>query len=303
MIYSIRDWGTHFEKSQTRKCAAMKWVPVSNKHDGKSYRRLMRMERRAELYAVWVLLIQVASKCPVRGVLADSDGPLTPDDLELKTGMPAESFAYAMPVLASSAIGWLTTDCDETTSTLPADYQQTTIAVVADYQHATSTLPARYQHGGAPVELQDRTLQDKTRQEIPPISPQGGSEQTQPRQRRKLVRENPPSLDDVAAYIAERGSQIDAIAFHAHYTANGWVQGNGKPLVDWHAAVTTWEKQREHGLGFRGGIPPDSKAEIRKREEAEAARKIDEWVRRSQQNESGGISAVGQPPDGLQAGV
>lgn len=165
MTYRIKGWDAHFEKSQTRKCSAMKWVPVSNKHDGKSYRRIMRMERRAEIYAVWVLLIQVASKCPVRGILEDSDGPLTPDDLELKTGMPADSFAYAMPVLASNVIGWLETDCDQTTSTLPADSQ-----------HAPSTLPARYQHGGAPVGLQDRTGQDITEQEILSHSPQTASD-------------------------------------------------------------------------------------------------------------------------------
>lgn len=34
-----------------------------------------------------------------------------------------------------------------------------------------------------------------------------------------------------------------------HYEANGWVQGRGKPIKDWKAAVRTWEK---NGINSRG---------------------------------------------------
>jgi|GEM_PF-1786804 len=59
----------------------------------------------------------------------------------------------------------------------------------------------------------------------------------------------PPSLEEVRNYCAQRNSPIDPEQFHAHYTANGWVQGHrNKPIRDWKAAVITWERKRkEHG--------------------------------------------------------
>jgi hypothetical protein len=60
----------------------------------------------------------------------------------------------------------------------------------------------------------------------------------------------PPTLEEVKAYIQERGSAIDPELFHAHYTANGWVQGNsGKPVKDWKACVVTWERSNPPGNG------------------------------------------------------
>lgn len=36
---------------------------------------------------------------------------------------------------------------------------------------------------------------------------------------------------------------MDPELFVAHYEANGWKQGRGKPIVKWKAAVVTWEKR------------------------------------------------------------
>jgi hypothetical protein len=53
-----------------------------------------------------------------------------------------------------------------------------------------------------------------------------------------------PTLDEVAAYCRERSNGIDPEAFLAHYEANGWVQGRGKPIKSWKAAMRTWEARR-----------------------------------------------------------
>lgn len=65
-----------------------------------------------------------------------------------------------------------------------------------------------------------------------------------------------PTVDEVRAYCAERGNNVDPEQFVDHYTANGWVQGNrGKPLKDWRAAVRTWEKHAFQGNGsLRPGV-------------------------------------------------
>ncbi len=52
----------------------------------------------------------------------------------------------------------------------------------------------------------------------------------------------PPTVLEVAEYCVERGNKVDAEAFVNFYTANGWVQGKGKPIKDWKAAVRTWEQ-------------------------------------------------------------
>jgi hypothetical protein len=54
----------------------------------------------------------------------------------------------------------------------------------------------------------------------------------------------PPSVDEVAAYCAERGNGIDAESFIDHYTARGWMIGKNK-MQDWKAAVRTWERNHK----------------------------------------------------------
>lgn len=59
------------------------------------------------------------------------------------------------------------------------------------------------------------------------------------------TRFSPPSIDEVIAYCLERGNTVDAEQFVNFYSANGWKQGKGKPIVDWRAAVRTWERRGE----------------------------------------------------------
>lgn len=109
-LYRVRNWDTIFENSRSRAFKKLDWVPIPNKHDGKSYRRLVAMDNGLAMYAAWVLIVQVASKCPQRGVLADEDGPLDASDLSFKTGVSADVFSQAFRVLISPAIGWLAVD-------------------------------------------------------------------------------------------------------------------------------------------------------------------------------------------------
>jgi hypothetical protein len=130
--YCVRNWDDHFENSQSRKVNRLNWVAIPNKHDGKSYRRLISMPDGPSIYAAWLLLLQVASKCPNRGVLADEDGPLDEDDLAAKTGCPVELFAAAFDVLSNPRIGWLDVETPPATGSELAACSQST----------TSTLPA-----------------------------------------------------------------------------------------------------------------------------------------------------------------
>lgn len=64
------------------------------------------------------------------------------------------------------------------------------------------------------------------------------------KQVRESRRFSAPTLEQVAAYCAERSNGIDPEAFVDFYARQGWKLSNGRPMVDWKAAVRTWEKRR-----------------------------------------------------------
>ena len=106
-VYRVKDWDANFEKAQSRKCVRTHWVALSNKWDGKRYRRVMKHERQAEIFAAWVLIVQIASRCEPRGVLQDDEGGLDAEDMADCTGLSVEAFELALEVLCQPRIGWL----------------------------------------------------------------------------------------------------------------------------------------------------------------------------------------------------
>ena len=107
MTYRIKNWDMYYEKAQGRRCKKASWVAIPNKHDGKGFRRVAKHKRNVELFTAWILIIEVASKMPERGLLVDDDGPLDAEDLADKTGFPAEIFHLAFTVLTEPKIGWI----------------------------------------------------------------------------------------------------------------------------------------------------------------------------------------------------
>lgn len=56
-----------------------------------------------------------------------------------------------------------------------------------------------------------------------------------------------PTIEEVTAYCLERSNGVDPKAWVDHYMAVGWKVGKTR-MVDWKAAVRTWEKD---GSGVR----------------------------------------------------
>ena len=79
--------------------------------------------------------------------------------------------------------------------------------------------------------------------------------------RRARARFSPPSADDVSAYAAERGLDIDAAAFVDFYAAKGWKVGTS-PMRDWRAAVRNWCR-RDGGRGRPGPSGQASRGAVR----------------------------------------
>ena len=51
-----------------------------------------------------------------------------------------------------------------------------------------------------------------------------------------------PTVEELAAYCAERKNNVDPQAFFDFYESVGWRVGN-KPMKDWKASIRTWEKK------------------------------------------------------------
>lgn len=105
--YSVTNWNRLFENNRSRTVRDLTWVPVPNKHDGEKYTLVMHEKKAAELFAAWVLILQVASRCHPRGSLVRADGtPYDPQGLALRTRAPVAWFVSALPYFVKN--GWLT---------------------------------------------------------------------------------------------------------------------------------------------------------------------------------------------------
>lgn len=64
----------------------------------------------------------------------------------------------------------------------------------------------------------------------------------------RAARFTPPTVDDVAAYVCEKGYHVNAERFVSFYQQKGWMVGKNR-MKDWKAAVRNWETRwkDEHG--------------------------------------------------------
>lgn len=93
----------------------------------------------------------------------------------------------------------------------------------------------------------------------PPPEPQKSA-------RRPAQRFEPPTREEVADYCAQIGATIDADRFCDYYEANGWVQGRGKPLKSWKAAVRNWQRtEHTYNNGQKGNRTSDKEERIARR--------------------------------------
>lgn len=66
-------------------------------------------------------------------------------------------------------------------------------------------------------------------------------EKEKPKAKREVFRA--PTVEEVAAYAADKLLNVDARAFVDHYEACGWVVGKNKPMKSWQAAVRQWDRR------------------------------------------------------------
>lgn len=112
VTYHVAKWSAVFENTRSRRVEFLRWVPIPNTHDGEKYTRLISRKDGAIIFAAWILIVQVASRCEPRGSLVRSDSsPLDSEALAIKTRAPKAWFDSALPYLVE--IGWLSSEVHE----------------------------------------------------------------------------------------------------------------------------------------------------------------------------------------------
>lgn len=76
----------------------------------------------------------------------------------------------------------------------------------------------------------------------------------QPEEQKKRTYFKPPTVEEVAAYVKEKGYSIDAEQFVAFYESKGWMVGKNK-MQKWKSAVATWKCRRSGYSGGRATTP------------------------------------------------
>ena len=107
------------------------------------------------LYGGWVLIVQVASKMPVRGWLHNGKRALSTSDLSARTGCPESVFSRLFELLVSEDLCWL----EIASSVLPACYQSVpTCPDVLGHVGTTRPDPTRPGSTGQDITRPDKSL-------------------------------------------------------------------------------------------------------------------------------------------------
>lgn len=118
--------------------------------------------------------------------------------------------------------------------------------------------------GGAPIGSSNnpngRRGNERTNPKLTQVEPKTNPELNYKEKDKEIIKENtpltgvkestkrtafvPPSLDEISAYISEKGYSVDAERFFNFYEAKGWMIGKNR-MKSWKAAVANWEKDEK----------------------------------------------------------
>lgn len=85
--------------------------------------------------------------------------------------------------------------------------------------------------------------------ELPPVAEEK-EKSCAKKEKEPVKRFQKPTIEEVKAYIAEKGYDVDAERFWNFYEAKDWFIGKNK-MKNWHAAVATWQKKETDYVDIR----------------------------------------------------
>lgn len=109
IYYRVRGWNEAYETTETRKLKKLKWVAIPNKQDGDGYTQLLDHEKGPAHFGCWTAILQLASKCELRGSLlrklGESWSAHDTDSISRITRMPKS--LVMVTIRRCLDIGWL----------------------------------------------------------------------------------------------------------------------------------------------------------------------------------------------------
>lgn len=252
--YRIKNWDKYYENAQSRRYASLTWLPIPNRHDGKGYGRLACHKSAVPIMCAWILLLQVASKQPRRGLLADEDGPMTTKDLESITRFPQRIFDLAIEALAKPEIGWIEIiDCPTSITTSGKDPVSIHFCHDGMTEQREMDLSTPVTNARAPPQTEPKHSRSEREHSSYAHIEQNRTEQKRKEEKEKRDKKKarsfgdpksiPPLPENVTAYAESIRWPLDGDGFCDSYAQKGWLIGKVR-MKDWQAAVRTWKRNK-----------------------------------------------------------
>lgn len=107
LAYAITRWSSRFENAQSRRTKDPNHSLMPHELNSTQLEHLMKQESGPLALGVWHILIQIATRCPQRGLLVTEDGPHTDTTIAQACHLSEGQIAQALNLLMSPAVGWL----------------------------------------------------------------------------------------------------------------------------------------------------------------------------------------------------
>ncbi len=104
----IKNWQIYFENGQTRRIKNLTYSLSPVDYSSMTRKALLRKGAAGyQALAVFSELIDMATRCPQRGLLVESTGAITPEQIAARTGMPLEDVVQSLELLARKEVAWI----------------------------------------------------------------------------------------------------------------------------------------------------------------------------------------------------
>lgn len=240
--------------------AEVKWIKITtDMFDNRKIKYLRKAPEGNNIVLIWVMLLTMAGRCNAGGMIFLTENiPYTPGMLADELGFDEPVVIMALKMLSSlnmiifddqffSIAGWEEYQSQdklelikEQNRTRKANQRERERIVSRDC-HVTCHADVTQCHAtDIDIEI-DKDKELDTELDIENCVAMPQPPQPEPQAKKRSAH---PTIEEVTAYVKEKGYTFDAEKFWAYYEAQGWKLSNGNPMKNWEACCVTWEKRQ-----------------------------------------------------------
>jgi hypothetical protein len=269
--YKVKNWNQLFENAESRKYKSLKHVLIPRRMDGLGFRTLSEQKRAPELFAAWILILEIAAEgesSNERGWLIRDGKPLTAQDCALICGKNFKKsiFERAFEFFTQGNNQWLEF-CDVPES---KPVQEISNSVQKPRQKACKIKVSENKFPGTPgddpeepekipkdpeksrdIKLNSISLdlikeeETRKRDSHPPATPPPALNSFSSKSNSE--KPSAPTRSEILKYAEAEGIPIEsALNFFDHWTPRQWLTDRGKSLLDpiaWRSRLNRWARE------------------------------------------------------------